>query len=146
MTFPNLLTCSCSNPWETTCLDYPGNPQTKKSITAHVDRSSHSTREMGLKCQHLPCLSHISISPSPLCPCVGLPVTISIHLCIQSFELNFSASDVMCTAGQSHWFIHFLEKSSYIGIILLLFFLAVRTSEPNLINSQPKSLVVFHTF
>lgn len=74
----------------------------KKSITAHADRSGHSTREMGLKCQHLPRLSHISISPSPLWPCVGLPVTISIYLCIQSFKLNFSASDVMCTAGQSH--------------------------------------------
>lgn len=46
ITSSNLLTCCCSNSRETTCLDYPGNPQTKKkSITAQPDKGIHLKRE-----------------------------------------------------------------------------------------------------
>lgn len=122
ITFTNLLTCCCSNSMETISMGAPGNPQQKKkkkkSITAHPGRGILSTREMGLKCQHLPRLSHIhQFSPSPPWPCVGLPSP-SLgpgYLCIQSSELNFSSfleSDTMHAAGQRNWIIHFLEKSS----------------------------------
>lgn len=67
ITSPNLLTCCCSNSRETTCLDYPGNPQTKK-IHYCSSRQGYplEKREMGLKCQHLPRLLHIHQSLTSL--------------------------------------------------------------------------------
>lgn len=67
ITSPNLLTCCCSNSRETTCLDYPGNPQTKK-IHYCSSRQGYplEKRETGLKCQHLPRLLHIHQSLTSL--------------------------------------------------------------------------------
>lgn len=50
ITSPNLLTCCCSNSRETTCLDYPGNPQTKKNPLLLIQTRVSTRKERnGLK-------------------------------------------------------------------------------------------------
>ena len=121
ITFTNLLTCCCSNSWETMCLDTPRKPQRKKikkSITAQPDRGIHLTREMGLKCQHLPRLSHIHQALTPFLPSASVPLyflvlhepslTLSgsgLFVCFQSSNLDISSfleSAMMEDAAQSN--------------------------------------------
>lgn len=64
ITFTNLLTCCYSNSRETTCSGASGNPQQEEKKVHYCSsrRGYPLTREMGLKCQHLPRLSPSSLA------------------------------------------------------------------------------------
>lgn len=76
ITFTNLLTRRCSNSRGNNLFgcSMKSAEKRKRNPLLLTQTGIHSTREMGLKCQHLPRLSHIHQSLSPLWPCVGLPL------------------------------------------------------------------------